>query len=627
MRSNFLAGLIVLLALPGAALAAPVITDGGRSLQWPKPADVLQTSATVTGTNVYSVNLFVDTGSGFSSVPMTNESGNLWKATIPGTGSLAEGTYVKYYYQATDDSGSTVFPANAPTAFKVFLVDSNPVGANDIVINEIMYDPTGSDNADGNWSEFIELYNRRPTPVRLDYFTIGRNLTDSSNIALPENTEIPGNGYLVLAGNLSAFTTRYGTLTPPAIGLGFTGSWLNNTSGVANITHLNALGFGSAKGTPFDQVPYTSSAPWPGGFGSGFSNPNNFGPSIELTNPAYDNSVGDNWKTSTLILGDRSRGTPGVQNSTFEEFNLSASNVTRNVQYPTTTSTITISATVVGPNPITQVQLFADLRDGNGFHAIANMTNSGGSSYQATVGPFPNKTTLKYYVQAEDGSSVATSPDDAPNSFNVVVIDDAPVGAADVVINEVMYDPPGNDNSVHSEWVELYNRSDVDLNLEFFQFSPRTTGYSQVILPEGTTITAHGYLVLAGRKSLFLADYPDGSLSQNIDPDKVIDLGWSNLNIMQNVGSGDSPNLRHANAVGYVGAPNAAFDNVPYTGAAPWPAGLNNDGGASIELKDPALNNASGSNWAESSSATAPTGTPLLLNSTSTAKVNDWSMY
>jgi len=620
---------MLLLALPAASIAAPAITDGGRDIQWPKPADVLQTSATVTGINVSSVNLFVDTGSGFSSVPMVDQGSNLWKATIPGSGSLAEGTYVKYYYQATDTSGTTTLPSNAPTGFKVFLIDSNPAGANDLVINEIMYDPTGSDNLDGNWSEYIELYNRRSTPVRLDYFTIGRNLSDSSNTALPANTEIPGNGYFVIAGNLSAFTLRYGAMTPPAFDLGKTSSWLANSTGVANITHPNALGFGSAKGTPFDQVSYTSSSPWPGGTGSGFTNPNNNGPSIELTNPAYDNNVGDNWKTSTYIASgfDRSRGTPGAQNSTFETFALSASNVTRNVQYPTTTSTITFNATVVGPNPITQVRLFGDVRDGNGFQLLSNMTNTGGNIYQATVGPFPDKTTMKYYVRADDGTSTASAPDGAPDNFNVVVIDDKPVGASDIVINEVMYDPAGSDNSTHSEWVELYNRSNVDLNLEFFQFSPRTTGYAQVLLPEGTTISAHGYLVLAGRKSVFLTDYPDGSLSQNIDPNKVVNLGWSNLNIMQNVGTGDSPNLRHANAVGYIGTPNAAFDSVPYTGASPWPAGLNNDGGASIELKDPATNNGSGANWAESSPATAPNGTPLLLNSTSTANVRDWSMY
>jgi len=619
-------------ALPLKLGAAPAIVDGGRNILFPTPSDVLQTSATITGTNVSSVNLYINTGSGFgSAIPMTLDSGNTWKVTIPGSGTFSNGTYVKYYLEATDDTGTAVLPSGAPTAFNVFLIDSDPVGADDIVINEIMYDPTGTDNAatSSGWPEFVEFYNRRNTPVRLDYFRFSRNMTagTADRFIFPENTEIAANSYLVITGNKERFTVRYGDPGVPVLDQGLTASWFNNTSGVAIITHANSIGFSGPTGVPFDMVSYTNGLPWPGGSGTGNENPNNTGPSIELINPILDNNVGDNWKASTLILGDRSRGTPGIQNSTFEEIELRVSNVVRSIQYPLPTDTIRITANVISENTVSQVRVIADLRNGNSFQTIATMSPIGNGNYEANIGPFPNKTVVKYFVEATDSNSTtASAPEDAPNSFNVFVVDSSPVGANEIVINEIMYDPSGSDNNPKSEWVELYNTSNQDLSLDFFQFSPRTTGFAQVLLPEGTTITANGFLILAGNKQNFLLDYPDGSLPNNIDPEKVIDLAWPASSVMANATGGDDPNMRHPNAIGYLGTANSAFDIVPYDIEGSWPGGLANDGGATIELMNPSLANNVAANWGGSDPTNAPNGTPLAHNSF-LAEVGNWSLY
>ena len=250
------------------------------------------------------------------------------------------------------------------------------------------------------------------------------------------------------------------------------------------------------------------------------------------------------------------------------------------------------------------------------------MSDAGSGNFTKSVGPYPDNTFVKYYVYAEDGVTTASGPDGAPGDFNVFEVDDNPIGASDVIINEIEYDPNGGDNSDHAEWVELYNLTDNVLDLSYFQFSPRSTAFAQVIIPEGTTVSAHGFLIMAGNKDLFLNDYPTTG-GYTIDPDKVVDCGWTG-STMQN--AGDSPNIRHVNAVGYSGSANAPFDNVPYTAADPWPSGTVNSG-LTDELINPTLDNSIGSNWQYSSFDTAPFGTPQANNSSIPAAVEDWSMY
>ena len=66
---------------------------------------------------------------------------------------------------------------------------------------------------------------------------------------------------------------------------------------------------------------------------------------------------------------------------------------------------------------------------------------------------------------------------------------------ADVVINEISYNPPDEQYTAGSirEFIELYNPGSESIDLSGYQFSKGTT----FVIPDGTTIEPHSYLLLA----------------------------------------------------------------------------------------------------------------------------------
>ncbi len=279
---------------------APIVSSAGRDLHYPGSSDTIVISSTMQDNDDGISNAFVhlDTGTGFTTAAMTRVGAtNTWTASV---GPFADDTYVKYYVEAVDFStSSALFPANAPAVFEVFLVDNNPVTGNDVIINEIMYDTPGSDA--GSY-EFVELYNRRSTPVSLAYFTFS-DILNGNSYTFPEGAEIPGEGFLVITQEETVFNSFY--TTAPVTNLYDWGTFqLNNNGDFPNVVHVNDVRWNGTS-TALNVVPYTDLAPWPTTAGG-------TGYSIELVNPLLDNSVGTSWAAST-ILG----GTPGVHNSVY----------------------------------------------------------------------------------------------------------------------------------------------------------------------------------------------------------------------------------------------------------------------------------------------------------------------
>ena len=74
---------------------------------------------------------------------------------------------------------------------------------------------------------------------------------------------------------------------------------------------------------------------------------------------------------------------------------------------------------------------------------------------------------------------------------------------ADVVINEINYNPPGSEDS--AEFVELYNNSGEEVSLAGWKFNK---GFD-FVFPEGAAIAANGYVVVARYPDRFKVTYPD----------------------------------------------------------------------------------------------------------------------
>jgi hypothetical protein len=63
-----------------------------------------------------------------------------------------------------------------------------------------------------------------------------------------------------------------------------------------------------------------------------------------------------------------------------------------------------------------------------------------------------------------------------------------------IVINEYELNPDGSDSG--NEWVELYNRTDSNLNISGWSLEPTHGNTVNVALPNNTIIPAGGYLVV-----------------------------------------------------------------------------------------------------------------------------------
>lgn len=155
----------------------------------------------------------------------------------------------------------------------VFLLGSGSAAADDrdIVINEIMYNPSGSNSG----GEFVEIANRGTEPVDVS----GWQLVDSSQVmfTLPAGTAIPRGGYLVFYDDAEAIA--YYSLNPATSYGPYTGG-LDGSGERIQIKN--------AAGLVIDEVTYDDNWPWP-------TEPDGGGPSLELLDPWLDNSQGANW--------------------------------------------------------------------------------------------------------------------------------------------------------------------------------------------------------------------------------------------------------------------------------------------------------------------------------------------
>lgn len=153
-----------------------------------------------------------------------------------------------------------------------------------LVINEIMYNPSGSEETD----EFIEIKNAGTTTVDLTgvfFSTLG------ISYQFPANTTLAAGGFIVVASDLAGYTDKYeGAPTP----VGAFSRKLPNSN--------HKLVLSDAFGNLIDEVHYYDSAPWP-------TAPDGGGQSLELTSTSLDNNLAASWFARTAA-----KGTPGAEN-------------------------------------------------------------------------------------------------------------------------------------------------------------------------------------------------------------------------------------------------------------------------------------------------------------------------
>jgi VCBS repeat-containing protein len=170
----------------------------------------------------------------------------------------------------------------------------------------------------------------------------------------------------------------------------------------------------------------------------------------------------------------------------------------------------------------------------------------------------------------------------------------------DIVINEIMFRPGGGYPEItNREFIELYNRGTSAIDLSGWRID---SGVS-FTFPQGRTMNAGSYLVVAANVAAFQAAYPSvtnviggwtGTLSNSGETLSLIDADGESLDSVHYAAEGDWA------------------QRVRETGFNGWDwSSLANGGGRSLELRNPHLSNASGQNWTFS---TVIGGTPGVAN-------------
>ena len=185
-----------------------------------------------------------------------------------------------------DYSGTAVSNSTDTIAINVTAPAAPP--QNHLVINEIMFDPLVPD------AEYVELFN---TSATVSFDLSGWRL-DGLDFIFPEGTLILPRSYLLLAKDLAAFATAYGTNIVP--GLVFNG---NLQSGGEALT-LVKPGLTAATDMIIDQVRYEGVRPWPAAAQA-------TGSALQLMDPSQDNSrVGNWWAVASAAVYSPAVSTP-----------------------------------------------------------------------------------------------------------------------------------------------------------------------------------------------------------------------------------------------------------------------------------------------------------------------------
>ena len=169
--------------------------------------------------------------------------------------------------------------------------DVPPAAPGDLVINEVMQNPSAVSDGSGEW---LEIYNSSANDIDIDGWTIRDDDFDSHVITNGGPLVVPAGGYAVLGNNVDSATNG-----GAAVNYAYAGLFLSNGGDEVVLVDPG--------GVEFDRIAYDGGPVWP--------DPN--GASMSL-DPAFANTAenddGANWCEGSTTYGAGDLGTPGAAN-------------------------------------------------------------------------------------------------------------------------------------------------------------------------------------------------------------------------------------------------------------------------------------------------------------------------
>ena len=451
-----------------------------------------------------------------------------------------------------------------------------------LTISEIMYHPTN--RADGLNLAFVELYNSNPSFEDIS----GLRLTGEIDFTFPTNTILAALSYLVVAASPVDIGAVYGSTNVMG---GFTNR-LSNSSGTVRLRNR--------QGAILVEVNYSGDPPWP-------SAADGAGHSLVLAQPSLGFRNPAAWAASDVVGGSPGRVEPSSANpyrtvlinevlahtdppdfDFVELFNYSAQAVDLGgcilTDDPATNRFVLPAGTMIPPQGFLA---FNELQLGFALNA------AGETIYFKNPPATRVLETLRYGAQ-ENGVSLGRFPDGATGLYRLDArtpgTNNARLRPADVVINELRYDPITEDND--DEYVELYNRSSRPVDLGEWRLEDAI----DYTIPPGMILPPDGCLVIARNAGRLLTNYA-GLTGANTLGDFSGSLGNGGERIVLS----KPDDIRSTNAVGHVVTNHVhiAVDEVTYGIGGRWGMWAHG-GGSSLELIDPRSDRRLAPNWADS---------------------------
>ena len=184
------------------------------------------------------------------------------------------------------------FEQNSVISIEAVFIEGEEI-KNSIVINEINYNSSDSYNT----NDWIEIFNNSDSSIDITNWIIKDNRNDNTFQFL-SNKIIDSGGFLVICRDSNSFKNFHPEIYNVIGNLGF------GLSGDGDMVRL----YDNTEKL-IDSVNYDVREPWP-------YLPDGYGPTLELKNPNFDNSIYSSW-TSSLLLG-----TPGIQNHSYTNLDL-----------------------------------------------------------------------------------------------------------------------------------------------------------------------------------------------------------------------------------------------------------------------------------------------------------------
>ena len=458
-----------------------------------------------------------------------------------------------------------------------------------VVFSEISYHPAGDDAS----LEYIELQNIMATDVDMSNW----RLRGDADFDFPEGTVLEAGEFLVIASDPAALATATGFSS--ALGP-FTGS-LSNSGGRLRLYNNNRSFRSLPGGTGsvgeildgqegrriMDEIDYEDVFPWPVG-------PDGSGATLAKRDSFGGTAHPANWMSSAEL-----NGSPGSENPLPNAVTVGFNEVSSTDAAP-----FQLELTNYGSSSVSLGGMVVSSTDPeHDDYVLPNSTLAPGAFFTidaATLGFAPadndrlflfaaGKSSLIDAVRTDD-SAQARQPDGTGRFLRPDV---ATFGAAnsfdiptDIVINEIFYHAPPISAVPASagvaavpfterdeEWLELFNRGASAVDLTDWKLE----GGIEFDFPDGTSIPAGGYLVIAKDAAALAAKHPAATILGDYD---------------QSLGNGGDLIVLEDPA----GNP---ADEVRYFDAGNW-HGEADGGGSSLELTDPDADNRFSGAWAAS---------------------------